>query len=281
VVVVVSGCSPMQELPVSDENGDTKVQIQTDGDTFKPFLNALRDITAEVRMNFKSDEITAKVTDPANVIAISLTLKKEGLAGYDSAEFLTGIDLKRFRGITRRARMNSEDALSLSVGQEQITAGVSRDHSETTVFSEDAMRTLDPDSVRGRDTLPQPESMEYDFYSVSIPPTPFFDGFEHVANEVDHLKVHSTAGDFVVGSHNPEDITTAVRYEGLGSDFEGSAIFSTDIFRSGLEAIKDAKATSINIRYGSEVPIYIDFARERDGEEIMHGQIMQAPRIKG
>lgn len=264
-------------LQMYEEAGDTVAQITTDGSTLKPFFNTLRPLIDEAKLHFDGDGLHVIATDRTNVALIDLSLSATAFEEYTlhTDEFVTGVNIGQTRHLIRRARMNSDDTLTLKVAENQLYATVGRGYDNTNVVTEDAIRTLDPDSIRQ-----EPEIPNLNTHEVNCGFDAFRDGVKHVTGLQDEAWFSFDNGDLVV-STDTDTAETSVRFEGVVPEDEEAEIILSETYLTDIfDSLKKGKTDDVTVNIGDEVPIFIDFERERDGETIMEGAAVQAPRIQ-
>jgi len=264
-------------LQMYEEAGDTVAQITTDGSTLKPFFNALRPLIDEAKLHFNGDGLHVTAIDATNVVLIDISLSATAFEEYTlyTDEFVTEVNIGQTRHLIRRARMNSDDTLTLKVAENQLYATVERGYDNTNVVTEDAIRTLDPDSIRQ-----ELELTNLNTHEVNCGFDAFRDGVTHVTELQDDARFSFDSGDLVV-STDTDTAETSVRFEGVVPEDEEAEIILSETYLTDIfDSLKKGKTDDVTVNIGNEVPIFIDFERERDGETIMHGTAVQAPRIQ-
>lgn len=264
------------QLPVSDTEVEPDVTITTDGDTIKPFVNAVSHVVDECKMHFTEDGIRVTAVDPSNVIMIDQTVFASAFDSYEMEydELVVGVNITALQRAIRRARVNHDDTLSISVSTEHIKTEVTRGYDDADVVSFDSFRTIDPDSIRQEPSLPVLE-LEH---SAELNAGTFADAFGHVHEAYEYFEIVDSDGIEILGESDTEESKTVIDDKGNSSG--ATSMFSAGMFGRLQSAIMAAKSDTVTLNYDDEMPTIIDYERKSDGETVINGEVMQAPRIR-
>lgn len=264
-------------LRLYDTDGERVAEITTDGSTLKPFINALRPIVDEARIHFEPDGIRARAVNPSNVVAIEVKVPAAAFDKYDVTGdgYTAGVNIGAFGHLIRRARMGSDDVLDLRVAERRMYASVARGYDGTNVVTDDRIDLIDPDSIRQEPDLPSLE-----MHTLTVGKDAFFDATEHASGTHDILTYELDSGDLALDA-TADTMVTEVRIEDVApEDADDTVHMDENLLSDVLTSIRRSKADDLTVELGHELPMYFHFDRHRDGEPILLGEMMQAPRIQ-
>jgi len=264
-----------------DTDGETVAEITTDGSTLKPFLNAVRQVVDECRIHFEDDGLRVTAVDPANVFMIDVRLPASAFEEYTrpTGTRAIGVNVGSLRYAIRRARMGSDDTLSIKVAERRFYAHVDREYDDgATLVTEDQIDLIDPDSVRA-----EPDVPELDLTPLDVSREAFEDATEYArADFSDYLEYDTVDGDLHVTT-NGDTASSRACLEGATDGNHGHlhGLYSSSYIGSKLDVVRKSKADTLSIELGDSFPIRFDFERTGDdGETILSGETLLAPRIK-
>jgi proliferating cell nuclear antigen len=265
------------DLPVWDTVRDPTVEIETSGTVLKPFADILGMFLKEVRLRYTEDGLSVTATDASNVALIDLQLPADAFNSYDlTRETAIGISVSSLRGCIRRARMHTDDTLSLSVSPDELRATVRRDDMVTT----DATRTIDPDSVREDPTLSRiRDSDDFNYAPTTFDIGKLTEGVSHVLDAAEYVRFGSQDGKFIMEAET-DITTTGVRFEDIEPNNNFHAIFSGDFMSEISAACKKTRAETATVWCADEAPLFVEINREIDGDLALDVSMMLAPRIQ-
>lgn len=263
-------------LRLVDDDGDSIGTITTDGYTLKPFLNAIGEFVDEARIHFTEDGIHALAVDSTNVSMIDAHVPASAFEDYNlDREHTIGVNVGMCRHLVRRARMHHDDTLTLRVHDRRLYATVTRGYDDSDVITEDRIDLVDPDSIRQEPDIP-----DLDLTEVDVSLDAFRDVTEHAAATSDYVEYKTNDGALLVESAADTMQSNARIPDAAPADVDVAAIYSEHYLSTILDAVKKAKTESIGVRFGDEMPVFISFTREEDGEELLAGRTMLAPRFR-
>lgn len=251
----------MTEFRLFDAPGSTVAEITTDGDTFKPFINAIAGVADEARIHVTEDGLSASIVDPANVYMADVHLDAGALDTYDfESEAVLGVNTNDVQSLVRRARKNSDDELTLSLREREVTATVSRGYENHDVVSQGTMDTFDPDTIRAEPEIPE---MEWNAH-VDVDTAPLKDALsyavgvsDHVAFDLKPVNQHVSAL-YLGGRTDTREETAAI--SGLDTDASARSIYSTDYVTDILESVADVDPDTVGLRLGDEYPVQLEMS---------------------
>ena len=263
-----------------DTDGIEVAQIETNGSTLKPFLNAVRQVVGECRIHFTEDGLRVSAVDPANVFMIRAELPASAFDTYNlpNDEGEIGVDVASFRYAIRRARMNSDDTLELQINDRRLYASIGREYDDgTQVTTEDYVDLIDPDSVRMEPDIP-----DLDLTPLDVSQEAFVETTEYAdASFTDYLKYEVADGDLLVAAKGDAASSKARIKDVTDPDASLGALYSTDYLSDALAAVRKAKADSLTVELGDEFPITLGFERTNDDDDvILSGALLLAPRVQ-
>lgn len=264
-------------LVMQDAPGDTIVELETDGATFKPFLNCLRVVLDEAKVRFEPEGIHVSGVDPANVMAIEVTLFADALDSYSVTGdgTMVGASLSSLRHIVRRARMGHDDTLSLRVAERRLYATVDREYDDADVVTEDRMDLIDPGAIRQEPDLP-----DLDLVDLSVGMDAFRDVTEHAEATADYINYHVENGD-LRAAVEADELDTAARVADVAPEgVEAHCFMSASFMLDMLAVHKKAKADDVTVRMGDELPMEMLFSREHNDTTAIEGSVFLAPGVR-
>jgi len=264
------------DLPVWDTVRDPTVELETSGTVIKPFADILGRFLKDARLYFTDSGLSVTATDASNVVLVDMQLPASAFDDYDiMKETAIGVHISSLRGCIRRARMGSNDSLTLSVSPDELRATVRRDDMVTT----DATRLIDPDSIREDPNLPDiREHEDYDYDSTDFDIDRFAEGVSHVLDATEYVGFGTQDGQFIMESET-DTTTSGVRFEDIEPDNDFHAVFSGDYMADIVTACKKTRADDATVWCSDEAPLFVEIDRELDGDVALDVSIMLAPRI--
>lgn len=269
------------QLPISDTRGELHTTIDADPNKLKPYLNCIRQLVDEARIDIDSDGLHFAMNDTANVSALELDLYGDDFPNKGFTPTSIGVTVSRMRGAIRRARMDSRDELELQLYDEELIATVKREMGDVKTVSNDMLKLINPRSIRETPDIPKPKDLDADFQGITLDVDAIQDVFGHVAPEYQHTVITSEGGDLVIsGNTDDEHEASEVAIQGKGDESGDTAMYASSYIEDMLAVLNKCKASQAMIRFADEFPLYVDFSREVDGDVVMDGTYMLAPRIK-
>ncbi len=266
----------MTEFRLFDEPGSEVAKIVTDGATVKPFLNAISVVADEAKIHVTEDGLHSKVVDPANVFMGEFGLAADAFDTFDLSESaVLGVDVDGLQSAVRRARKRSDDELTLSIRERELTATVARGYENHDVVSQSRMDLMDPDHLREEPDLPDLDLP----VNISVDYRPFIDALDHALGfgeyaRIETIAVNQHATALYMGSE------TDVRQEqtaisNVDTEESVEALYSGDYLTDMLNGLSQIEAEQIHLRMGDEFPMFA--TAEAEGIEIEYAT---APRIQ-
>ena len=266
----------MSEFRLFDTPGAEVAQIETDGATIKPYLNAINTVADEAKIRVREDGLYTAVVDPAYVFMGTMHVPAGAFETYEVNK--TGViapNIGELQSAVRRARKNSDDELTLSLREMELTATVERDYGEHEVVSQSTLSLIDPDSVKEEPDLPDLD-MPVD---VSLDYDAFMDAFgygigaaDHTAFETKPVNQHATA--LYIGAET--DIRTDhAAISGIKTDAQVHSKYSTDYLKDLETALQESNVEEIGLRMGDEFPLLV-----RTESDTLVLEFALAPRIE-
>jgi len=240
-----------------DDPGAEVAEIQTDGATIKPLLNAIAVVGDSARLHIDEGGLSACLVGPANVFMGDISLSASAFDEYEcESESVIGVNISELQTLVRRARKRSDDTLQLSINQHEITAIVSREYNQRDVVSKGTMQTADPESLRS-----EPNGTDLDFPAAFvIEQDPLIDAMSYGISSGDKAVKFETAGDdedrcelYISGESDNREETVAIT--DLASPLGITSMYSADYISKVETAIKAVDSDAVNILFGSEYPI--------------------------
>jgi len=263
------------DLPVWDTVRDPTVEIETNGTVLKPFADILGTFLQTARLNFTDEGLSVIGTDVSNVVLVDMELPAGAFDDYESMESTTiGVDTSALRGCIRRARMGTDDTLTLSVSPDELRTTIRRDSMVTT----DATRLIDPNSIRERPNDPNIREYEdFDYAPVEFNIDTFREGVSHVLEAAEYVTFGAQDGAYTMESET-DTTTSGVRFEDIKPDNDFQTIYSGDYMEDIITACKKARAETVTVWCSDEAPLFVEIGREIDGNVALEVTIMLAPR---
>lgn len=269
----------MTEFRLYDDPGADVAEITTDGATIKPFLNSIARVVDEAKVHVDERGLSVCAVDPANVFMGEVALQADAFNTFNLAEETTlGVPLGNLQSAVRRARKNSDDELTLSIQDRELTATVSRGYENNDVVSQSTVGLIDPDSIRQEPDIPD---LNRDV-SLSLDANAFTDALsyavggpsEHVSIKTQQINQHATA---LYLSGETDTRSESIAISDVNTDASAESVFSYDYMKEILGGIGDVDPESVGIELGDEFPISI----EMDGADgDMRAHYLLAPRVR-
>lgn len=267
----------MPDFELFDSPGADVAEIVTDGDTIKPFLNVIKRVDSEAKVRVTEDGLRTEIVDPANVFMADVSLPAASFEDYElHTEDTLGVPVDELRKLVRRARKNTNDELTLSVQEREVTATVRRGYENHEVVSQGTLKLFNPDSIRGSPEIP---SLEWDV-ELAIDTAPFTDALGYAMGAADHVEmsvkgVNQHARALYVGGET-DTRSESVAIDNVNPDETASAIYSADYMSDVLAGIGEVDAEALTLRFDEESPAYFDMTREDTGLSVT---FFIAPRV--
>lgn len=266
------------------------VSIQTSGRIIRPALSIPAQLVGEAKLRFDADGLSVVAVDPANVGMVTMDVHPAAFDGYDvraDEEVLVGANLNRLGKNLSNARLgkSTDDPVDLDVDATRTVIEIEREYQNTTVRYAEEMLNIDPGSIRQEPDIPDLELTA----SATVDVSAFTDAIEHIDNSSDHV-VFRTEGDSMIltgegNEDSPSDYGSAVEFDDVDplddEDATPFAKYSLDYLKGYADGMKKAKVDEVDLAWGEELPLYIDFEREDDGETLYEATYILAPRLGG
>lgn len=261
----------MQDIAIFDHQTKEYGTIETEGAVMKPWFKAIGYLVDEAKVNFKADGLHVTAVDPTNVGMIDARMHKDAFDTYDVDEHTQGFDIGHFVNGIRRARVNSNDELSLSFGNNEATAVVSRGYEQTNVVSQNTIKAIDPDSIRVEPEIPDLELSA----EATVDYNPLMDALDHVVAHDTMMKLGTVGTNLLFGREGPLNSADVV-FDGIdvGVDI-GKTWYSGDYVQRFQKMLKKVRPECVTLEWGEEMPLYAHF-----GTEYAEYTFMLAPRIR-
>lgn len=270
------------EQPDDAESADASVVIA--GAAIKRHRELHSVVADEYAVDFAGKQITSELIDPANVLALGVTLDA-GVAGefpddraLDCAVGLN--DTVYGRAVSPAKKGSGNDTgddvvLDYDADLRRLTATVSADRGDYNITHETEYKTLEPGSIR------KSETPNLDLSAVArVDRSAFEEMFDRMTGDdaADHVHIEADGGDLLVGSER-DKADESIRLEGAMIDGRNNdgALYSGSYLRDIYTAIKKTKPEKVTIRFGNEFPIEIECTFSELGLEATY---TLAPRIK-
>jgi len=270
----------MAEFRLFDTPGADVATIVTSGDVFKPFVNATAHVDDEARLQVTNDGLEVQLVDPSNVFMCDVSISAGGFDTYDVAqEVVVGVDFDELGTLIRRARKHSDDELTLSIQERELTATVKRGYNNHDVVSQGTMDLIDPDALRS-----PPEFTEIvdsdDNIHLDVDASAITDALSYGVSPTDYVEmavkgVNQHTDALYIGAE------TATREErvaisNISTDVTGQSLYSSKYLSKILAGIKDVDPAEVSIEFNTEFPA--TFKMNRD-DVPMRVRYTVAPRI--
>lgn len=266
----------MTEFKLFDTPGAEIAQITTDGDTIKPFLNAIDHVVDEARLHVDADGLHVTAVDPANVFMIDTTLEASAFQSYTlEEEGVLGINVGSLKSLVRRARKNSDDELDLALRERELTATVGRGYENHNVVSQGDMDLIDPDAIRQEPTIPNFDHR----IDIGVDLAPFTDALSYAVGASEYVKMsvkgvnQHTNALYLGGETDIRRESAAI--DGISTDEAGESLYSADYMAPILSGITGVDPERVNIRFSDEYPALFHAVTES-----MTVDYIVAPRVQ-
>lgn len=280
--------SNIQSTIFGEPSGES-VSIDTEGRTIRPAMHILTVLADETRMRFDASGIHVAHADPANVGLLKFHAHPDAFDDYhvDADDAVTvGVHLTRLRKKLRSARMGkrTSDPVSVEFDESRTLIELEREYDRTTVTQTDEVLNLDPDSIRSK---PEPPSMDLP-WGATVDVDAFHDVAKTIDQSSDHIDVIGRDGRLLLAGDSAEATGEYATVADFGpvDDLDGEAgddvlsKLSLDYVLDIAKALKKGKATDLQLRWGQEFPVMLDFERVADETTLYDGRFMVAPRIQ-
>jgi len=275
---VVVGYRPMTEFRLYDDPGADVAEITTNGDVIKPFLNALECVDDEAKIQIHPNGVEAQLVDPCNVFMTDVLLAPDAFETFNvHQDARIGVDIGELKSLVRRARKNSDDELTLSIQQRELTATVARGYENHNVVSQGTMDLFDPDSIRTEPDLPD---LDWDVH-LTLDATPLVDALSYGVGTADHVNFavkgvnQHTNALYIGGETDTRKESAAI--DNIDTDTTAEAMFSGTFVSKLLGGIGETDPEEVVLLLADEYPICVKM--ERDGVP-MQVEYMIAPRVQ-
>lgn len=283
-----------QETLIGEPSGD-QVTIETSGRVIRPLFELPRALVDECKLTFRDDGLHVCAVDPANVGMVQLHAHADAFERYEfdaEDELTVGINLKRFRKhiSTARKGKTTDDPVTLGIDETMTAVEVEREYERVDLTRESELLNIDSDRIREEPDVPElglPWEATVDLQA-------FVDAVEYIDHTSDHIEFREFDGDLVLGGTGDSDITgeygAAATFdsvaERVGVDDEtedpaegAASTFSLDYISDYASAMKKGLVDDVQMAWGNNFPVYLEFKRTIDDEIAYEGQFMSAPRI--
>ena len=245
----------MTEFRLYDDPGADVAEITTNGDTIKPFLNAISHVVDEAKIHVDERGLSVCAVDPANVFMGEVALQADAFETFDlKEEAAIGVHLDGLQSAVRRARKNSGDELTLSIQDRRLTATVSRGYDNHEVVSQSTLDLIDPDSIRQEPDIPD---LNRDV-SLSLDADAFTDALsyavggpsEQVWFKVQAVNQHAKAF-YLSGKTDTRSESIAIG--DVETDGDAEAVYSYDYMKEILGGMADVEPETVTVVFDDEV----------------------------
>lgn len=268
----------MTEFRLYDDPGAEVAEIVTDGETIKPFLNAISRVVDEAKVHIDERGLSVTAVDPANVFMGEVALQADAFDTYGFKEETTiGVQLDGLQSAVRRARKNSGDELTLSIQDRRLTATVARGYDNHEVVSQSTLDLIDPDSIRQEPHIPE---LDRDV-SLSVDADAFTDALSYAVSgpneqvwfKAQAVNQHAKAL-YLSGETDTRKESVAISDIETGGTAE--AVYSYDYMKEVLGGIGDVEPETITIVFDDEFPITVSMGSE---DRPFKARYFLAPRV--
>lgn len=265
----------MTEFRLFDAPGSTVAEITTNGDTIKPFINAIDPVAKEARFRIHEDGITVEVVDSANVYMTRTHLHADAFDTYDCEQETTvGVNITGFKSLVRRARKHHNDKLTLSFKEREVSATVSRGYDNHNVVSQGTHDLMDPGALREPPEIPD---LDYALH-VEVDTSPFVDALSYAVGASDCVEmsvkgVNQHANALYLGGETDTRSESAA-IDGIECEDTGTAIYSGEYISGILDGVSGVGAEKVEVWFGDELP-----AKVHVSSDALDVQYLVAPRI--
>lgn len=253
----------MQEFRLFDSPGSTVAEITTDGSTFKPFINAIARVADEAKIHVTEDGLSVTAIDPANVLMSDVDLDADAFDAYTvENETTLGVNANGLKSLVRRARKRSNDELTLSLREHELTASVARGYENHDVVSQGTMDLIDPDVIRQEPELPELDFTE----TVGVDTAPFKDALSYAVGASEHVEIslkgvnQHTSALYLGGETDTREEMVAV--DGVDTDATAVSVYSKDYVKDVLAGVSDVGGESVSVSLGDEYPVSVGLEAE-------------------
>lgn len=268
----------MTEFRMFDAPGADVAEITTSGDVIKPFLNAVGAVVDEAKLRIDERGLSVSAVDPANVFMCEVAVMADEFDTFDlKSETTLGVNIDDLQSAVRRARKASDDELTLSLQERELTATVGRGYDGHDVVSQSTIQLIDPDSIRQEPDMPD---LDFDV-DVSINAGAFMDALSYSVGVCDHVEAsikgvnQHTNALYLGGETDTRDESVAI--SNVDSDETADALYSADYLREALHGIGQLSPDTVSVEFSEEYPIRMD-AEHSDKE--MRVRYFLAPRVR-
>lgn len=259
-----------------------QITVETTGAVLRPPLFLVSSMADEAKWRFDEAGVRVKVVDPANVGLVSIEIPANAFDVYD----VDGSETVGFRHKALRKSMNlarhspgSSDAVRVDAKDGQATVSVEREFGDTGVDHRQTFTTINPDSVREEPNLP----------GVELPNSVVVG--TRALNEVvssmrgrNGIRIGGGSGKLYLADEPDAetDRLSASKLDGEASidDTEADSIVSMDYLENVTSALYRSHIGEVEVRWGDEFPVRFIFESDIDGDTVMTGEMMIAPRIR-
>jgi len=269
----------MAEFRLYDDPGGDVAEIMTDGETIKPFLNAVSCVVDEAKIHVDERGLSVCAVDSANVFMCEVALQADAFDTFDLDEETTlGVPIGDLQSATRRARKYSGDELTLSIQERELTATVARGYDDNDVVSQSTVELIDPDTIREEPSVPD---LDRDV-SLSLDAAAFMDALSFTVNrpsdviqfKTQQVNQHATA---LYLSGVTDTRTESIAISNVSTEATCESAYSYNYMEKALGAIKDVDPETVTIVFDDEFPITVSMESEERPFKVRY---LIAPRIK-
>lgn len=264
------------------ERDSANITVESTGAVLRPALFIVSSMADEAKWRFEEDGVSVKVVDPTNVSLVAFEIPASAFDVYDIDEAATvGFNHKHLRKSMAMARHSSgsEDPIRIDTKQGQATVTVDREYGDTDVDHRQTFTTIDPDSVRQEPNLPEIELPN----SAVVDTRALYEVISSLDARVGVRVGGSRESLRLADEPDPEAkrlSRTELSAEVHIDDPDAVSIVSSDYIDDVADALYRAHINTVEVRWGDEFPVRFLFERELDGEPVMSGEMMIAPRIE-